>query len=87
MAWGFCCASVRIPQRFTLGRQLLTDLDRDQAAGVACRQAVAWQSAGLRDLTIAVNLSAVQFRRPEIMEEVLDALAASGLAPGLLELN
>ena len=48
---------------------------------------MAWQSAGLRELTIAVNLSAVQFRRPEIREEVLDALAASGLAPGLLELN
>ena len=53
----------------------------------ACRQAVAWQADGLRDLTIAVNLSAVQFRRPEIMGEVLDALAASGLAPGLLELE
>ncbi len=53
----------------------------------ACRQAAAWQTAGQRDLTIAVNLSAVQFRRPEIMGEVLDALAASGLAPGLLELE
>ena len=53
----------------------------------ACRQAAAWQTAGLRDLTIAVNLSAVQFRRPEIMAEVLDALGASGLTPGLLELE
>jgi diguanylate cyclase (GGDEF)-like protein len=32
----------------------------------ACRQAVAWQRAGLPPLTIAVNMSAVQFRRGDV---------------------
>lgn len=53
----------------------------------ACRQAAAWHAAGWRDLTVAVNLSAVQFRHPRIMADVLAALAASGLAPEYLELE
>lgn len=53
----------------------------------ACRQAAAWHAAGWSDLTVAVNLSAVQFRHPRIMTDVLDALAASGLAPEFLELE
>ena len=53
----------------------------------ACRQAAAWHAAGWRDLTVAVNLSAVQFRHPRIMADVLAALDASGLAPEHLELE
>ena len=53
----------------------------------ACRQAVAWQAAGWRDLVMAVNLSAVQFRHPNLGKEVLTALRETGLDPGLLELE
>ncbi|MEK9803746.1 MAG: EAL domain-containing protein, partial [Curvibacter sp.] len=53
----------------------------------ACRQAVAWQRAGLPPMTMAVNLSAVQFRRGDVEQSVQRALEASGLAPGLLELE
>ncbi|KAA6183469.1 EAL domain-containing protein [Thiohalocapsa marina] len=53
----------------------------------ACRQTAAWQAAGLKDLTMAVNLSAVQFRHPELMTDVFDALAGNGLDPGCLELE
>ncbi|MDP1900877.1 MAG: EAL domain-containing protein, partial [Rubrivivax sp.] len=53
----------------------------------ACRQAVCWQQAGLPELTVAVNLSAVQFRRGNLLQSVEQALSAAGLAPALLELE
>ncbi len=53
----------------------------------ACRQAVLWQQAGLPELTVAVNLSAMQFRRGNLQQSVVQALSASGLAPALLELE
>ncbi|MDP1929651.1 MAG: EAL domain-containing protein [Thiobacillus sp.] len=53
----------------------------------ACRQAVRWQQAGLPELTVAVNLSAMQFRRGNLQQSVVQALSASGLAPARLELE
>ena len=53
----------------------------------ACREAASWQRAGLPKLTIAVNLSAVQFRRGNLERSVQHALADSGLGPELLELE
>jgi diguanylate cyclase (GGDEF)-like protein/PAS domain S-box-containing protein len=53
----------------------------------ACRHAVHWQQAGLPELTVAVNLSAMQFRRGNLQQSVVQALSASGLAPDLLELE
>ncbi len=53
----------------------------------SCRQAAAWRAARWPDLVMAVNLSAVQFRRGGIGDEVLAALAASGLDPPGLELE
>ena len=53
----------------------------------ACRQAAAWQAAGLPRFVVAVNLSAVQFRRGDLAQTVAAALADSGLDPSLLELE
>lgn len=53
----------------------------------ACRQAAAWRREGLPPLTIAVNLSAVQFRRGRLETVVKQALGASGLPPENLELE
>jgi len=53
----------------------------------ACRQAVAWRQAGLPELVIAVNLSAVQFKRGDLEKSVIQALTQSGLDPALLELE
>ncbi|MBW8369453.1 MAG: EAL domain-containing protein [Thiobacillus sp.] len=53
----------------------------------ACRQAVRWQQAGLPELTVAVNLSAIQLRRGNLQQSVVRALGAAGLAPALLELE
>ncbi len=52
----------------------------------ACHEAVRWQTAGYA-LTVAVNLSALQFKRGDIEQSVMHALADSGLDPGLLELE
>lgn len=57
----------------------------------ACRRAremsVSRVARGLTPLTVAVNLSAVQFRQANLSEMVAAVLAESGLAPQLLELE
>ena len=53
----------------------------------ACRQAKAWQTAGLPALRVSVNLSSRQFRSEALFEAVSEALRASQLAPQLLELE
>ena len=53
----------------------------------ACRQAQAWRHAGCPELTMSVNLSALQFRRAGLVETVAAALGESGLPPHLLELE
>ena len=53
----------------------------------ACRQTKRWQTEGLNNLVIAVNVSPVQFRRDDIEREVATALADSGLAPPYIELE
>ena len=40
----------------------------------ACRQAVAWQQAGLPHMPVAVNLSALQLRSPDFLDSVRRAL-------------
>jgi len=53
----------------------------------ACRQAQAWVDAGLPHSTIAVNISAIQFRDENFLEVVSGALKDSGLDPRSLELE
>ena len=55
--------------------------------GEACRQARAWQDAGLPPLVVAVNLSAVQFKRPDLVNTVINALVLSDLDSQWLELE
>jgi EAL domain-containing protein (putative c-di-GMP-specific phosphodiesterase class I) len=52
----------------------------------ACRQAAAWRAGGL-ELMVGVNLSALQFRRGDLLATVTDALHAAALPPELLELE
>ncbi|SMF83694.1 periplasmic sensor diguanylate cyclase/phosphodiesterase [Azospirillum oryzae] len=52
----------------------------------ACRQAAAWHARGL-SLSVAVNLSALQLQRNDLVATVTRALADSGLDPLLLELE
>ncbi len=53
----------------------------------ACMQAVEWRQAGLSPIVMAVNLSAVQFKRGDIEKSVLQALHESGHDPNYLELE
>lgn len=53
----------------------------------ACRQAVAWRGAGLPELFVAINLSAVQFKRGDVAQCVIQSLHDSGLPPECLELE
>jgi diguanylate cyclase (GGDEF)-like protein/PAS domain S-box-containing protein len=53
----------------------------------ACRQASAWQSAGLPPVRIAVNISSVELRAQHFALGVRAALAETGLEPSLLELE
>ena len=53
----------------------------------ACRQNAEWQVQGLPPMRTAVNLSAQQFYRGDIVKTVAAALEESGLAPEWLELE
>jgi diguanylate cyclase (GGDEF)-like protein/PAS domain S-box-containing protein len=53
----------------------------------ACRQARAWQNAGLPPLPIAVNVSAVEFRAEGFVEGVRAILLETGLEAQYLELE
>jgi diguanylate cyclase (GGDEF)-like protein/PAS domain S-box-containing protein len=53
----------------------------------ACRTAAEWQQRGLPAMSIAVNLSALQFKRGDIEATVAQVLERSGLDPALLELE
>ena len=53
----------------------------------ACRQAKAWQRAGLPPVRVAVNLSGSQFRRAGLVNMIRGALEAADLAPHSLEVE
>ncbi|HRF03185.1 EAL domain-containing protein [Accumulibacter sp.] len=55
--------------------------------GEACRQASAWQAAGLPPFSVAVNLSGLQFRRSDLLETVINALVLADLDSEWLELE
>jgi predicted signal transduction protein with EAL and GGDEF domain len=53
----------------------------------ACRQARKWQDEKLRTVSVAVNVSAVQFRQEGFCELIGRVLCETGLAPQYLELE
>nr|WP_249806267.1 GAF domain-containing protein [Bradyrhizobium sp. 1] len=53
----------------------------------ACAQAMAWQRRGLLPVSMAVNLSPRQFVDEHLLQDVDEALAASGMSPVLLQLE
>ena len=53
----------------------------------ACVQAKAWQDAGLAPLRMAVNLSARQLSKPDLLADVIRILDETGLAPEHLEME
>ncbi len=53
----------------------------------ACLQAKAWHDLGHKEFSISVNVSAVQFAQPRLLDVVRRALADSGLPPQALTLE
>jgi EAL domain-containing protein (putative c-di-GMP-specific phosphodiesterase class I) len=53
----------------------------------ACRQLRAWHQAGYPSLTMSVNLSAVQFRQPDLASRVSAIVSEEGLDPDRLDLE
>jgi len=53
----------------------------------ACRQNKEWQEAGLPSISVAVNLSALQFQKSNLAQEVARILRGCGLAAEHLELE
>jgi EAL domain-containing protein (putative c-di-GMP-specific phosphodiesterase class I) len=53
----------------------------------ACRQIRQWQDAGHDHLSVAVNLSALQFRQHDLLERIHGTLEATGICAHQLELE
>ena len=53
----------------------------------ACRHAAQWPNRCGFPMTLAVNVSAIQFKQSDLKSTVLSALEQSGLSPELLELE
>jgi len=53
----------------------------------ACRQARAWQDEGLKSVSVAVNVSAADLRRPDFTDTVANTLVACGISPQYLEIE
>ena len=53
----------------------------------ACEQNMNWQREGLPPIVMAVNLSPRQFKDANLLDDISDILAETGMAPGLLELE
>lgn len=77
---GFVPPSTFIPLAEEIG---LIDLIGKRILKRACADAVHWPE----HITVAVNVSAAQFKSGDLASAVEEALAASGLAPGRLELE
>ena len=53
----------------------------------SCRQAKAWQEAGLLPVEMAVNVSSVEFRNDKFLEGISTILKETGLEPRYLQLE
>jgi EAL domain-containing protein (putative c-di-GMP-specific phosphodiesterase class I) len=53
----------------------------------ACAQARKWQDEGLPAVSVAINVSAIQFRQEDFCELIRRVLQETGLAPQYLELE
>jgi diguanylate cyclase (GGDEF)-like protein/PAS domain S-box-containing protein len=53
----------------------------------ACTQAKAWTDAGLPPMTMAVNVSAIQFRSKDFLERMFATMSETGMDPRSLEIE
>ncbi|MEY2619630.1 MAG: regulator, domain-like protein [Pseudomonadota bacterium] len=81
----------RVPPSQFIGTAEETSLILDIGRWVleqACAQLARWaQRPDRRHLSVAVNVSARQFRDPQFVDEVMEAIARSGIVPNRLKLE
>jgi diguanylate cyclase (GGDEF)-like protein len=53
----------------------------------ACRQTRVWQDEGIDAPSVAVNVSAIQCKRPELEQDIVASLTRWKIAPGRIELE
>lgn len=53
----------------------------------ACFQAKEWLDNGVKDIRVSINVSSVQFKQTNLVDNVKNALALTGLPSNLLELE
>ncbi len=53
----------------------------------ACRQNIVWQHAGMAAIPIAINLSAIHFKKPSLLRDVQKVLHETALPAACLELE
>jgi diguanylate cyclase (GGDEF)-like protein len=53
----------------------------------ACRQTRVWQDEGIDAPTVAVNVSAIQCKRPELEQDIVASLTRWKITPGRIELE
>lgn len=53
----------------------------------ATRQIAAWQRAGLKPISVAVNMSSLGFRQRDLIDKISRALADAGLEPRYLQME
>ena len=71
---------------FAEAHGLIAGIDR-WVLQTACRQLKAWHDEGCLRVPVAVNLSAVEFKQRDLVREISDVLAATGLAAHYLEIE
>ncbi len=59
----------------------------DWVLKTACTQVESWRRAGLDQMSVAVNISAIQFRERSFVDKIGAILERTGLAPEALELE
>ncbi len=86
--WNHPALGMLLPGRFISvaeHRGLIIPIGR-WVIGEAIRQARAWLDAGIRT-RIAINISAIQFKQKDLVEDIANKLAEFGLPAELLELE
>ncbi len=64
----------------------ITEID-EWVLQTVCRQARAWQDAGMPPVSITVNISARHFQNPRLVDTISHTLKENGLPPGCLDIE
>lgn len=89
LRWQRPDGSVRAPATFAeaLGDPGLAEAIGTRVLSQALRATRMWLDAGIEFGTVAINLSAFQFRNPELAEWLLDQIAEAGVPPSRIEVE